>query len=106
MDDETRGRLLLAQERAQATVTNLRAALQNDAQALMKLAQSIQNKPENVVFANAPDNLGSYGISQMHVPSIAWENIPTKEGVAQKIQDLRAAIKQLETVQSQLSARY
>jgi hypothetical protein len=106
MNDEERGRLLVEKEKAEQKLHYLQRELKQHADVFTEFAQKLRSGPETIVFANAPGNLGSHGPELLNAPAIPWDKVDSIAEVAQKIQDLRAAQKNLMTIQSKLASRF
>lgn len=106
MDKQARGALLVEKEDAEARIKSLRDNLARAGRTLAMLGRHLQGKPEDVTFSNAPGDLGQmppHLINSQY--STQWEDIPNREQVAQRIQDLRREIRNLEGIQQQLQTK-
>ena len=106
MNEQERGQLLVDQEKAEERIQQLKRDLRRHADNYADFAQRLRSQPEKVIFSNAPDNLGTYGMEAFGAPAMQWEELDVLRQVAQKIQDLRAAQQDLRNIQSKLSSRY
>lgn len=105
MSDQDRGALLLQQEQIQNQIQQIRQQLTTASQMMSRFAAQLTQRPENIVFSNAPSPLGNFGPELMGAPSIEWNQLKGAlglEGIAQLIQDLRAKEKELQQVQQRL----
>ena len=100
MNDQDRGAMLLQEETLEKTVTALRQELGKMGGVYAELGNALRTSPDKIGFANAPSPLGNspFGITTL----ITWNEIPEKTNVAEKIQELRGALRQLEDVQRRL----
>lgn len=108
MDDQTRGQLLVTQERLQKQVAQTRSTLTTIGQELEKFGRDLQREPQRVTFSNAPENLGSMPVElafSAHA-SYEWGIAKRVEQAAQLIQDLRAQERELSNVQGRLQSGY
>ena len=108
MDDQTRGQLLVTQERLQKQMAQTRSTLTSIGQELEKFGRELQRDPQRVTFSNAPGNLGSMPVDlalSTH-GSYEWSIARRVEEAAQLIQDLRAQERELSNVQGRLQSGY
>ena len=105
MDDQTRGQLLVTQERLQKQVAQTRSTLTSIGQELEKFGSELQRDPQQVTFSNAPEKLGSMpGELLFKRGSYEWGIAGRVEESAQLIQDLRAQESELSNVQGRLQS--
>jgi hypothetical protein len=105
MDNQERAQLLLENEKAEAEVARLKRELFEDGDILGRLAQQLHTKPENIVFSNAPSPLGNIPPELINAQGYQWEKVGDMTKVAQRIQNYRAALKNLWNVKSKLQSR-
>lgn len=102
MDESERGKLFVEKEKAEKHVEQLEKELTRHGECLSMLGQQLKSNPARIIFANAPGNLGSFGLELTNAPSFSWQDVDVIEKVAQKIQDFRAAEKRLSDINSRL----
>ena len=104
MTNEETGRLYNEQEKARATVAELRRQIQAGAELLTRYARDIQIHAEDGTMASGP--LAGFSLSKpMHDMGNYWDQIPSKDTLAQMALELRAEVSRLEGIATQLSRR-
>lgn len=108
MDDQTRGQLLVTQERLEKQATQIRSTLTTIGKELERFGRELQRDPQRVTFSNAPGILGNMPaeLALSAHDSYEWGIARRVEEAAQLIQDLRTQERELSNVQSRLRSGY
>jgi hypothetical protein len=102
MDRQARAQLLLEREDTEREIMRIQNELKQAAEVFLFLGQKLKDWPDDVVFSNAPNSLGSVPIDYIHKQSLDWNTIPDMRHIAQLIQDLRTKKSQLSGIKQQL----
>jgi hypothetical protein len=101
-DRQARAQLLLDQEDAEREIAQVEGELKKASAIYLTLGEKLRAYPDDVVFSNAPDNLGSVPIEYLRKQSIDWDAIPDIRRVAQLLQNLRTMKSQLREIKHRL----
>ena len=102
MNDQERGLLFVEREKLEKQVEQMNKELVQHGILLNQFGQKLQERPESMTFSNAPQGLGSYPLEYMREESFNWDDFPSIDSIAQKIQNYRTIIGQLSDVKRRL----
>lgn len=102
---QRRGELFVDKEDTEKAIERVTKELKKQGAAFAEFGRALSSTPEQVVFTNAPDNLGSvtgHYLGSSH--KFNWQEFSNIVPLAEQIQELRRLKLHLEDIDRQLSS--